>query len=281
MQRRIANLTEAPKECSSGGEAVLPVSRDSLRSSSDLSEGMVMQNMGPSFVGGLEDGNIPTFLMDQLGPSPPEIDAAAARYAKNGLNGDSAQKPQMPQPQVKMNFTITSDDIVEMKIEPDVILAGDAVPGKKKRAFPESDLKMKSIEAAAAELAKQHVPPKKRRHDLSPEGGYSGCGSPNKDIIKEEPADETDLEGHLTIPVPPIMQQSARIPNLQRSSSSSSSTSTTGSRLDMLLSKGGHVAAADLSKLSRYASSSDRSGSGLGGRPVLLKPRQELGPNER
>ena len=272
-------MTEAPKECSSS-ETVLPISRDSLRSSSEL----MLQNMGANFVGGLEDGNIPTFLMDQLGPSPPHIDGSAAatetaRYTNNGLNGDSAR---MPQPQVKMNFTITSDDIVEMKIEPDVILAGDAVPGKKKRAFPENELKMKSIEAAAAELAKQHVPPKKRRHDLSPEGGTSGDSSPNKDI-KEEPDDETDHEGHLTIPVPPIMQHSTRIPNLQRQSSSSSTT--TSSRLDMLLNKGSHVAAADLSKLSRYTSSSDQSGSGLGGsrvtRPVLLKPRQDLGPNER
>ena len=59
----------------------------------------------------------------------------------------------------------------------------------------------------------------------------------------------------------------------------------------MLLSKTtGHVAAADLSKLSRFPSSSSAStspdqASGLGGscvtRPVLLKPRKDLGPNER
>ena len=81
------------------------------------------------------------------------------------------------------------------------------------------------------------------------------------------------------------MQHSSRASNnLQRSN-----------RLDMLLNKtSGHVAAADLSKLSRFPSScppssskssSSSSDQGLGGscvtRPVLLKPRKDLGPNER
>ena len=111
-----------------------------------------------------------------------------------------------------------------------------------------------------------------------------GSGNSSPKSIKEEPVDETDHEGHLTIPVPPILQHSSRTPgggggSLQRSS-----------RLDMLLSKTtGHVAAADLSKLSRFPSSSTSASpeqaSGTGGssvtRPVLLKPRKDLGPNER
>ena len=112
-----------------------------------------------------------------------------------------------------------------------------------------------------------------------------GSGDNSPKDIKEEPTDETDHEGHLTIPVPPIMQHSSRASNnLQRSN-----------RLDMLLNKtSGHVAAADLSKLSRFPSScppssskssSSSSDQGLGGscvtRPVLLKPRKDLGPNER
>ena len=115
---------------------------------------------------------------------------------------------------------------------------------------------------------------------------YIGSGNSSPKSIKEEPVDETDHEGHLTIPVPPILQHSSRTPggsggSLQRSS-----------RLDMLLSKTtGHVAAADLSKLSRFPSSSTSAStspdqaSGPGGssvtRPVLLKPRKDLGPNER
>ena len=111
---------------------------------------------------------------------------------------------------------------------------------------------------------------------------YIGSGNSSPKSIKEEPVDDTDHEGHLTIPVPPILQHSSRTPggggSLQRSS-----------RLDMLLSKTtGHVAAADLSKLSRFPSSSSASpdqASGPGGssvtRPVLLKPRKDLGPNER
>ena len=111
---------------------------------------------------------------------------------------------------------------------------------------------------------------------------YIGSGNSSPKSIKEEPVDETDHEGHLTIPVPPILQHSSRAPgpgggSLQRSS-----------RLDMLLSKTtGHVAAADLSKLSRFPSSSTSpdQASGPGGssvtRPVLLKPRKDLGPNER
>ena len=111
-----------------------------------------------------------------------------------------------------------------------------------------------------------------------------GSGDSSPKSIKEEPADETDHEGHLTIPVPPILQHSSRTPG------SSGGSLQRSSRLDMLLSKTtGHVAAADLSKLSRFPSSSTSASpeqaSGTGGssvtRPVLLKPRKDLGPNER
>ena len=115
---------------------------------------------------------------------------------------------------------------------------------------------------------------------------YIGSGNSSPKSIKEEPVDETDHEGHLTIPVPPILQHSSRAPG------ASGGSLQRASRLDMLLSKTtGHVAAADLSKLSRFPSSSTSAStspdqaSGLGGssvtRPVLLKPRKDLGPNER
>merc|ERR1719461_433078 len=139
-----------------------------------------------------------------------------------------------------MNFTITSNDIVEMKIEPDVILA-PSDERREKRALPESSFRMKLDKQRRPEEASSSqcgVPPKKRRHDLTADGGSpSGSGNSSPKSIKEEPVDETDHEGHLTIPVPPILQHSSRTPgsnNLQRSS-----------RLDMLLSKTtGHVAAA-------------------------------------
>ena len=162
VQRRIANLTEAPKECSSS-EVMSAAPRNSFRSSSDLEEGIMMHNGADFTVGSLEEGNIPTFLMDQLGPSTATTTTAPIPHV-----------PQVPQvePQVKMNFTITSNDIVEMKIEPDVILA-DASDEKtqKKRPFPERDFKMRLDKQRVTEVPKNHcVPPKKRRHDLTAEG---------------------------------------------------------------------------------------------------------------
>lgn len=186
VQRRIANLTEAPKECSSSSNEVMSAtSRISIRSSSDLEEGIMMHNAADFTVGALEEGNIPTFLMDQLGPSTtaPPIAAAAVfeKYAngpKGGSGGGGGDRMRtMPEPQVKMNFTITSDDIVEMKIEPDVILAGsdlavsDEKNKKKKRSFAGMSFPKMDKQRATREPNNHCVPPKKRRHDLIAEGG--------------------------------------------------------------------------------------------------------------
>ena len=180
VQRRIANLTEAPKECSgNSSEVVSPLadSRMPIRSSSDFEEGIMMPSSDYS-VGGLEDGNIPTFLMDQLGPStastmstaPPSIPQPEKRLEGPNLS-EEAITPEPPQ--VKMNFTITSNDIVEMKIEPDVILA-PSDEGREKRSLPESSFRMKLDKQRRAEEPSSSqcgVPPKKRRHDLTADGG--------------------------------------------------------------------------------------------------------------
>ena len=184
VQRRIANLTEAPKECSgNSSEVVSPLadSRMPIRSSSDFEEGIMMPSSDYS-VGGLEDGNIPTFLMDQLGPStattmntvPPSIPQPEKRLEspnRSGHRGEEAIPPEPPQ--VKMNFTITSNDIVEMKIEPDVILA-PSDEGREKRSLSDSSFRMKLDKQRRAEEPSSSqcgVPPKKRRHDLTADGG--------------------------------------------------------------------------------------------------------------
>ena len=211
VQRRIANLTEAPKECSSSSNSEVisaDDSRISARSSSDLEEGLMMCNGADFTVGSLEDGNIPTFLMDQLGPSTtttattPPISQTEIRAGNSKFGGSDQMIPA--EPQVRMNFTITSDDIVEMKIEPDVILAGadTAVSAdekkraghsnftsgvtiendekKKRRSFPEGDFKMKLDKQRATEESNNHcVPPKKRKHDLTADGS-DGSGKDDK-----------------------------------------------------------------------------------------------------
>ena len=180
VQRRIANLTEAPKECSgnSSEEVASPLadSRMPMRSSSDFEEGIIYP------IGGLEDGNIPTFLMDQLGPStattmntaaPPSMPQPEKRLESPNLEGRGEEVIPPEPPQVKMNFTITSNDIVEMKIEPDVILA-PSDERREKRALPESSFRTKLDKQRRAEEASSSqsgVPPKKRRHDLNADGG--------------------------------------------------------------------------------------------------------------
>ena len=179
VQRRIANLTEAPKECSGNSSEVaspLADSRMPMRSSSDFEEGIIYP------IGGLEDGNIPTFLMDQLGPStattmntaaPPSMPQPEKGLECPNLEGRGEEVLPPEPPQVKMNFTITSNDIVEMKIEPDVILA-PSDERREKRALPESSFRMKLDKQRRAEEASSSqsgVPPKKRRHDLTADGG--------------------------------------------------------------------------------------------------------------
>ena len=184
VQRRIANLTEAPKECSgssSSGAMSAADSRISIRSSSDLEEGVAMHSSADFAVGGLEDGNIPTFLMDQLGPSTTNstpIPQPEKRVEQANFGGGAGQVVPM-EPQVKMNFTITSNDIVEMKIEPDVVLAGantaisdEKKKNKEKRSLPADGFKTRTTE----EPSNHCVPPKKRRHDLNAEGS-NGSGT--------------------------------------------------------------------------------------------------------
>jgi hypothetical protein len=274
VQRRIANLTEAPDDVAEpendNNLKQQPYEVDILGRGGDINGPM----MGAAAAAD-DSNNIPTFLMDCMKPQQTTTPPPPLLVVEEDDNMQTS---------VKMNFTIKSNDIVEMKIEPDVILAS---PHHKRPYYQHG--------TAASEAADLIMPLKKRMR-LQENGAGSLGGSPARtsSSVKSEPMDLLDLSdggsdgggsctsssGHLTMPVPKPRQQHDPHPHL------STLLDSRSSRMDMH--KSPHIASADLSKLfsvrNHGMSAPGLSTPGLSGsvtRPVLLKPRKDLTTGDR